>query len=120
MRESRRVRSLVEDNGQAGDSKICSRRWQSAHFSSIIGVSADCRRRLRFLESTLPESRFGSIRRCAYCQRSVKCKQMSLWNANRKPFRSDRKAAVPCRICFLKSLTGACWREGRLPNDKRS
>ena len=40
MRESRRVRSLVEDNGQAGDSKICSRRWQSAHFSSVIGVLA--------------------------------------------------------------------------------
>ena len=31
----------------------CSRRRQSAHFSSVTEISADCRRRLRFLESTL-------------------------------------------------------------------
>jgi len=33
--------------------QICSRRRQSAHFSSITEISADCRRRLRFLETTL-------------------------------------------------------------------
>jgi len=31
----------------------CSRRRQSAHFASAREISADCRRRLRFLESTL-------------------------------------------------------------------
>jgi len=34
-----------------------SRRRQSAHFSSITEISADCRRRLRFLETTLQETR---------------------------------------------------------------
>ena len=34
--------------------QICSRRRQSAHFPSITEISADSRRRLRFLESALP------------------------------------------------------------------
>jgi len=39
-----------------------SRRRQSAHFSSITEISADCRRRLRFLETTLTFPGLGHIK----------------------------------------------------------
>jgi len=60
----RRGRETVqEDSGQGGFKNLQnrSRRRQSVHFPSITEISADSRRRLRFLESALDSGR-GSIK----------------------------------------------------------
>ena len=44
---------LGSNHGRFKKQQICSRRRQSAHLFSFTEISADCRRRLRFLESTL-------------------------------------------------------------------
>jgi len=54
--EDFKINSHELRDGQGGfkNPQICSRRRQSAHFSSITEISADSRRRPRFLESALP------------------------------------------------------------------
>ena len=48
--------AITKTQGGFKNPQSCSRRRQSAHFSSITEICADSRRRLRFLESALTKT----------------------------------------------------------------